>query len=192
MKKTIENLSKAFAGESQARNRYTFYAKVAKKEGYEQVSANFLLTADQEREHAKWLLRMINQLKANSEEDFSDVKVEADIPNVLGNTVENLKAAIGGENHEFTAMYPEFAQIADEEGLSEVAKRLRSIAKAEEYHSKRYQKFLKNIEEGAVFKRPEPVTWVCRNCGYTHDGEEAPDKCSSCDHPKAYFQKGCY
>ena len=130
MKKTIENLAKAFIGESQARNRYTFYSKVAKKEGYEQIAEIFLITAENEREHASWLFKLINELKQKSGEDFSEIKVETVAPTVFGTTAENLKAAIAGENYEYTKMYPEFADIAEKEGFPEIAKRLRVIAKA--------------------------------------------------------------
>lgn len=186
MSKTIENLAKAFIGESQARNRYTFYAKVAQKEGYEQLSEVFLLTADNEREHAKWLLRLINQLGG------SDIKVEAEVPNTLGTTVENLKAAIEGENHEQSEMYPEFAATAEEEGHPEIASRLRAIAVSEKHHEERYQKFLQEIEASTLFKKNEKVEWRCRKCGFVHYGEEAPEECPSCDHPQNYFEIKCY
>ncbi|MCK4429635.1 MAG: rubrerythrin family protein [Candidatus Aenigmarchaeota archaeon] len=184
---TIENLTKAFIGESQARNRYTFYAKVAKKEGFEQISEIFLLTAENEREHAKWLFRLINELKKNDDE----IKVEAGAPTVFGTTEENLKAAIEGENFEYTQMYPEFADVAEKEGLPEIAKRLRAIAVAEKHHEKRYKKLLKDIEINAVFKKEKKVYWVCRKCGYVHESEEVPEKCPSCDHPKNYFEIMC-
>ncbi len=184
MKNTLKNLTKAFIGESQARNRYTFYAKVAKKEGYEQISAIFTETAEQEREHAKQLFKMINALKENEDA----IIVEAEAPTTFGTTVENLKAAIAGENHEYTAMYPEFADVAESEGLSEVAKRLRSIGVAEAHHESRYKKLLAELEAGTVFKKDEVKTWFCRKCGYMHVGKEAPEKCPSCDHPTAYFQ----
>jgi rubrerythrin len=183
---TIENLVKAFIGESQARNRYTIYAKIAKKEGFEQISEIFLKTADQEREHAKWLFRLIQKLKTGDE-----VKVEAGCPTVMGNTKENLKAAIGGENYEHVTMYPEFAAEAEKEGFPEIAKRLMAIAVAEKHHEERYKKLLANLEAGTVFKKSESVTWVCRQCGHTHEGENAPDECPSCGHPKSYFEKLC-
>jgi len=191
MKNTILNLAKAFIGESQARNRYTFYAKIAKQEGFEQISEIFLVTAENEREHAKWLFRLINELKKESEEDLSEIKVEASVPTVLGNTIDNLKAAIAGENYEYTQMYPEFADVAEREGHPEIAQRLRAIAKAEQHHEERYKKLLKEVEGNTVFKKEKKVYWVCRKCGYVHEGENPPEKCPSCSHPKNYFQLKC-
>jgi len=191
MNKTIENLSKAFIGESQARNRYTFYAKIAKKEGYEQISEIFLLTADNEREHAKWSYRLINQLAQKSEEPIGDIKVEAEMPLMLGATIENLKASIGGENYEQESMYPEFAKVAEDEGFPDIAKRLLAIANAEKHHMERFQSLLANIEGNTMFKKEQEVTWVCRKCGHTHTGTDAPEKCPSCDHPKEYFEVKC-
>ncbi len=187
MKKTIENLTKAFIGESQARNRYTMYAKIAIKEGYQEIGANFLLTADQEAEHAKWLMRMINDLK-DGDKEYDTIHVEADAPTILGDTKENLQAAINGENYEYSSMYPKFADIADEEGLLEIAQRLRSIAKAEENHEDRYKNFLSNLKEGKVFKKDKEVVWQCRKCGYMHIGKEAVKECPSCGHEQAYFE----
>lgn len=191
MDRTIKNLVKAFIGESQARNRYTFYAKIAKKEGYEQISGLFQLTADNETEHAKWLFRLINKIKDKSDEKLDEIQVEAEAPTVLGDTVENLRSAIAGENYEHTQMYPEFADVADEEGYHDISKRLRAIAKAEEHHEDRYKKLLKAVEDGTVFKKDEPVVWFCRKCGYIHVGTEPPEKCPSCDHPRSYFQVKC-
>jgi len=191
MQKTLENLTKAFIGESQARNRYTFYAKVAKKEGYEQIGEIFTITADNEKEHATWLFRLINQLKEKTGEDLSEINVEATTPTTLGTTAENLKAAIAGETYEYTQMYPEFAQVAEEEDLNEVAERLRAIAKAEEHHKERYEKILKEVEAGTVFKKDKEVWWVCRECGYVHFGTEPPEKCPSCDHPRGFYQLKC-
>lgn len=191
MGETIKNLAKAFVGESQARNRYTFYAKTAKKEGYEQIAELFLLTADNEREHAKWLMRLINELKKKSSEPLDEIKVDAGVPTVLGTTAENLKAAIAGENHEHTEMYPGFADVAEKEGFQEIAVRLRSIAKAEQHHEERYKKILKEVEAGTVFKKQEKVSWVCKKCGYVHTGNSPPEKCPSCGHPKAYFEVQC-
>ena len=191
MKNTIENLAKAFAGESQARNRYAIYSKIAKKEGFEQIAEIFLLTAENEREHAKWLFRLINELKEKSDENLDEIKIEASVPTVLGDTVENLKASIAGENFEQTQMYPEFAKIAEEEGLTAIAGRLRSIAIAERHHEKRFRKLLAEVEENSVFKKEKKVYWVCRKCGYIHESEEAPKKCPSCDHPQSYFEVGC-
>ncbi len=191
MKNTIENLVKAFIGESQARNRYTFYAKVAKKEGFEQIAGIFLITAENEKEHASNLFKLINELKKKSNERLDEIKVEAVAPTVLSSTAENLKAAIAGENHEHTKMYPEFADVAESEGFPEIAKRLRAIAKAEEHHEERYKKLLKEVEAGTFFKKEKEVWWVCRECGYIHFGKEPPEKCPSCDHPRSYFQRRC-
>lgn len=191
MKKTVENLAKAFIGESQARNRYTLYAKVAKKEGYEQLSEIWLNTAENEREHAKWAMRMINSLKEEADEDLSEITVEADAPTILGDTVDNLKASIEGETYEYTEMYPEFADAAEEEGYEDIAERLRAIGRVEEHHEERFTRILKEVEAGTVFKKDSPVKWVCRKCGYIHEGTEPPEKCPSCDHPTEYFEILC-
>jgi len=191
MKNTIENLTKAFIGESQARNRYTFYAKIAKKEGFEQIADIFLLTAENEREHAKWLFRLINELKKKSNENLDEIKIEAVAPTTLGNTAENLKAAISGENYEHTQMYPEFADSAQEEGFPEIAQRLRAIAIAEKHHEERYKKLLAEVEKNTMFKKEKKVFWICRKCGYVHEGEEPPEECPSCSHPKSYFELKC-
>ncbi|MEM5782216.1 MAG: rubrerythrin family protein [Candidatus Aenigmatarchaeota archaeon] len=191
MQKTIENLTKAFIGESQARNRYTFYSKIAKQEGFEQIAEIFLITADNEREHASWLFKLINELKKKSKENLNEIKVEATAPTILGDTKENLKAAIAGENYEYTKMYPEFASIAEKEGFIEIAKRLRAIAVAEKHHEERYKKILKALEEGSIFKKEKEVWWVCRECGYVHFGKEPPEKCPSCDHLKSFYQLKC-
>jgi rubrerythrin len=191
MERTIENLAKAFVGESQARNRYTFYAKIAKKEGFEQIAGIFLATAENEREHASWLFKLINELKEKSSEKLDNVKVEVTVPITLGTTRENLKAAIAGENYEHTSMYPEFAKAAEEEGFPEIAKRLRAIAIAEKHHEERYRKLLKEVEEGTVFKKEKEVWWVCRECGYVHYGKEPPEKCPSCSHPRSFYQVKC-
>jgi rubrerythrin len=185
MKKTIENLTKAFIGESQARNRYTFYANIAKKEGYEKVAEVFNITADQEKQHGKWLFKLINQIK---EEDLNEIKVEAEAPLILGSTIENLESAIKGENYENTKMYPEFAETAREEGYDEIAQRLESIAKAEEHHEERYSKILRQLKEGMIFKKEKEVWWVCRECGYQILQTEPPEICPSCDHPKSYYE----
>ncbi len=191
MKQTIQNLTNAFIGESQARNRYTIYAKVAKKEGYEQIAEIFEITANQEKEHAKWLFRMINDIKKKSNENLDAIKIEVSAPTILSDTKENLKSAIAGEKYEYTSMYPEFADIAEKEGYSEIAKRLRAIANAEEYHEERYRKLLKELEAGTVFKKEKEISWVCRKCGHIHIGTEAPKACPSCGHPTAYFQPKC-
>jgi len=187
MKETLKNLVKAFIGESQARNRYTFYAKVAKEEGYEQIAEIFEVTAENEREHASTLFKFIQELKG----ELDEVEVEAKVPLVLGNATENLKAAIAGENYEHTKMYPEFANIAEKEGFPKIAARLRAIAKAEEHHEERFRKLLKEVEGGTVFKKGKEVWWVCRECGYVHYGREPPKRCPSCNHPKSYFQLKC-
>lgn len=191
MKKTIENLAKAFIGESQARNRYTFYGKVAKKEGYEQIAGIFFETAEQEKEHASWLFKLINEIKEKENLELPELSVEAPVPTVYGNTAENLQAAIAGENYEHTKMYPEFADIAEKEGYPEIAQRLRAIAKAEEHHEERYQKLLKEVEAGTVFKKEKEVWWVCRECGYQHFGTEPPEICPSCGHPRGFYQMKC-
>jgi len=188
MTKTIQNLTKAFIGESQARNRYTFYAKIAKKEGFEQIAEIFQITADNEKEHAKRLFEHIQEL---NKEKLNEIKVEAIAPTIYGNTVENLKSAIAGENYEYTEMYPEFAKTADKEGLDKIAARLRAIAEAEKHHEERYKKILKAVEENTVFKKDQEVEWVCRECGYVHKGQEAPSKCPSCDHEQSFYQIKC-
>ena len=184
MEKTLENLAKAFAGESQARNRYTIYAKIAKKEGFEQIAEIFLKTADNELEHAKWLMKLINRIK----EDDKPLVIQAEIPTDVGTTEENLKAAIAGEHFENTTMYPEFAAMADKENMGAIAVRLRAIAIAEKHHEIRYKKLLDDIKDNTVFEKKEDVLWQCRKCGFVHKGEKALDKCPSCDHPKSYFE----
>ncbi len=187
MKKTLENLSKAFVGESMARNRYSFYGKTAQKEGFEQIGEIFLLTAEQEKQHAKWLLRMINNIKKNNE----DIIVESPVTNIFATTAENLQAAIEGENHEHTEMYPEFANTAEKEGFKEIADRLRAIAVAESHHEERFQKLLNELKAETVFKKDKEVWWTCKECGYVHKGKEAPELCPSCDHPQAFYEVKC-
>lgn len=182
---TLQNLAKAFVGESQARNRYTFYSSIAKKEGYEQIAAIFELTANQEREHANWLMKLINELKENNE----PLNIEAEVPTVRGTTIENLKAAMAGENYEYTSMYPEFAKKAIEEGHKEIGVRLLAIAKAEENHEYRYGMLLNRLEDGTIFSSPEPIIWVCRECGHIHLGITPPEECPSCGHAKAFFER---
>ena len=177
---TEKNLLTSFAGESQARMRYTYFASVAKKEGYEQIAAIFTETADQEKEHAK---RMFKFLEGGM------VEITASYPaGVIGTTAENLKAAAAGENEEWTADYPHFADVADEEGFPAIAAMYRNIAKAEKAHEERYLAFLSNIENESVFKKEEETVWQCRNCGYVHEGTEAPKACPACLHPQAYFE----
>ncbi|MDR1562729.1 MAG: rubrerythrin family protein [Dysgonamonadaceae bacterium] len=178
---TEKNLLKAFAGESQARTRYTFFASAAKKEGLEQISAIFLETAEQEKEHAKRFFKFL---------EGGDLEITATFPaGVIGTTAENLKAAAAGENEEWTDLYPEFAKIALEEGFPQVATTFKMIAKVEEQHEIRYRKLLANVENGTVFSHEEETTWQCRNCGYVHKGKTAPDKCPSCLHPQSYFER---
>jgi rubrerythrin len=178
--KTEKNLLTAFAGESQARNRYTYFASKAKKEGYEQISGIFAETADNEKEHAERLFKFL---------EGGEAEVAAAFPaGIIGKTADNLKAAAAGENYEHTTMYPEFARVADEEGFNEIASVFTSIAVAEKQHEKRYLALAENIEKDRVFKRDKVVKWRCRNCGYIHEGTEPPDKCPACAHVKAYFE----
>ncbi len=185
MEKTLENLTKAFIGESQARNRYNFYSKQAQVEGYPQIAEIFLETADNEREHAKWLFKLIQDLR---EGELNEIEVGALAPLTLGTTSDNLKAAIAGEHYENSEMYPEFAGVALEEGLPEVSERLLAIAHAEEHHESRYKKLLEQVDAGTLFKKTEEVEWTCIKCGYTYKGEKPPEKCPSCDHAGIYFK----
>jgi rubrerythrin len=184
--KTLENLMKAFAGESQARNRYTYYASTARKEGYMQIEAIFLETADNEKEHAKRFFKLI--LQGLGEEVPAEVNINASYPAALGTTLDNLKAAASGENEEWSVLYPEFACVAREEGFIDVAKAFERISEVEKQHEKRYLKLYENIKNDAVFKKPEPILWKCRNCGFIHEGPSAPEACPACLHPKAYFE----
>ncbi|HRW11723.1 MAG TPA: rubrerythrin family protein [Syntrophomonas sp.] len=168
--RTEENLMKAFAGESQARNKYNFWASQAKKEGYEQIAGFFEETADNEKEHAKRLYKLA-------------------IGGSIKSTVENLVEAAQGENEEYTSMYPEMERIAREEGFDEIADVFREIGEVEEAHEKRYLKLLENIKNGTVFKKSSPVKWKCRNCGYIHEGTEPPELCPACAHPRAYYEE---
>jgi len=177
---TEKNLMAAFAGESQARNRYTFFSSQARKEGFRQIAEIFEETANQEREHAKRLFKFM---------PGGDVEIVGSFPSgVIGDTVENLKAAARGENHEWTEMYPSFAAIARNEGFEEVAEVFDSIAIAEKQHEKRYLALAKNIQDGKVFRKDQPVVWRCLNCGYLHKGAEAPSICPACAHPQAHFE----
>jgi len=177
---TEKNLLTAFAGESQARNRYTFFASQAKKDGYEQIAAVFEETANQEKEHAKRLFKLL---------EGGEVEISAAFPaGVIGDTLQNLKQAAAGENYEHTIMYPGFAQTARDEGFPGIASMLESIAVAEKNHERRYAAFAANIEAGRVFKRDQPVIWRCRNCGYVEEGTEAPTVCPACAHPQAHFE----
>jgi rubrerythrin len=177
---TEQNLLKAFAGESQARNRYTYFVSVAKKEGYEQIAGLFQETADNEKEHAKRFFKFL---------EGGDLEITATYPaGKIGTTLENLKGAAAGENEEHTIIYPAFADVAAEEGFPAVAACFKMIAKVEVEHEKRYNKIIANIENGEVFKKAAPARWKCRNCGYVHEGFEPPQKCPACLHPQSYFE----
>lgn len=182
--KTAENLMKSFAGESQARMRYTYYSSIAKKQGYVQIANIFLETAEQEKEHAKRFYKFLK-------DDFADeaIEITADFPVALHeDTLKNLQAAARGENEEWTDLYPKFADIAEEEGYPEIAFVYRKIAEVEERHEIRYNKLAKNIEEGKVFKKDEVTLWKCNNCGYIYEGQEAPLACPACAHQQSYFE----
>lgn len=178
--KTEKNLLTAFAGESQARNRYTYFAGKAKKEEFEQIAAIFAETADQEKEHAKRFFSFL---------EGGEVEIQWKFPaGVIGTTAENLKEAAGGEHYEWTDMYPNYAKVARDEGFEAVARLFEAVMVAEKQHEKRYLDLLKNIEKNRVFARTEAVVWRCRNCGYLHEGKEAPEQCPACVHPRAYFE----
>ena len=178
--KTETNILTAFAGESQARNRYSYAAKIAKKEGYVQIATIFDRTAEQERAHAKSLFKLL---------EGGEVEIQASFPaGVLGTTMENLVAAAGGEEHEYMEMYPEFAATAVEEGFPVIAVLFKSIAKAEKQHAKQYRAFIENLKSGTVFRKDDTVTWYCAKCGFIHEGNEAPVKCPACAHPQSYFE----
>lgn len=181
--KTEKNLLAAFAGESQARNRYTYFASAARKEGFEQIADAFAETADQEKEHAKRFFKFL---------EGGDLEISGVFPaGKIGTTAENLKAAAAGENHEYSVLYPGFAKVAREEGFEEIAKVFEAVSVAERQHERRYLGFLKNVQSGTVFKKDRPVVWRCRNCGYLHQGNEAPEKCPACAHPRAFFELLC-
>jgi len=181
--RTEKNLLATFAGESQARTRYTFFASVAKKEGYEQMYAIFQETAGNEKEHAELFFKL---LKGGM------VEITASYPaGIIGTTTENLKAGAEGEKLEWGTLYPNFAEVAEEEGFTEAARTFRMVAKVEKYHERRYRKLLANLEQGRVFKKDSPIKWKCRNCGYVFEGREAPDKCPVCDHARSYFEVWC-
>ena len=178
--RTETNLLTAFSGESQARNRYSYFASQAKKDGYEQISFIFEETANQEKEHAKRLFKFL---------EGGEVEIGAFFPaGVIGSTLENLKASAAGEKYEYSEMYPEFANIADEESFKNIAAVFRNIAAAEKQHERRYNSLSANIEAGRVFKRDKNVVWRCRNCGYLHRGKGAPEECPACAHPQAHFE----
>lgn len=188
MKQTLINLAKAFVGESQARNRYTFYSSIAKKEGYEQIGEIFALTADNEKEHASWFFKMIKEIQIKLGKENSDLIVETTVPTIKGTTLENLKAAIIGETHEYTTLYSEFAKTAENEGLKEIANRIKSIMVAEKHHAERYSKLAELLKTNSFFKRKEKIWWVCRECGYVYNGVVPPEKCPSCGHGKSFYQ----
>jgi len=178
--KTEKNLLKSFAGESQAKNRYTFFASVAKREGYEQIAAIFLETAANEKEHAEVFFKHL---------EGGDLEITAAYPaGKIGNTAENLLASAEGEKLEWGTLYPEFEKVAKEEGFDDVAESFEEIAEVEEEHEKRYRKLLENVKGGTVFKRDEEAEWKCRNCGYVHHGKEAPETCPACMHPQSYYE----
>jgi rubrerythrin len=177
---TEKNLMTAFAGESQARNRYSYFSGVARKAGFEQIAAIFLETADNEKEHAK---RFYGFLR-----DGCQVEIQASFPKILGSTIENLKEAAAGEHMEWKTLYPGFAQVAEEEGFSEIAEAFRRISVAERQHEKRYLGLLQNLIDDRTFQKDEPALWKCRNCGYVHEGTHASEKCPACQHPKAHFE----
>lgn len=168
--KTEQNLWKAFAGESQARNKYTYFASIAKKEGFEQIAAIFLETADNEKEHAKVWAKQLG---------------------LIGNTEKNLEEAANGENYEWTSMYREFADTARQEGFEELARLFEEVAEVEEFHESRYRTLLRRLREGTTFRREQPIKWHCRNCGYVHEGPEAPEVCPACAHPRAFYEPLC-
>jgi len=180
---TEKNLLKSFAGESQARNRYTFFASAAKKEGYEQISAIFTETADNEKEHAELFFKL---LKGGM------VEITASYPaGIIGTTAENLKEAAEGEKLEWATLYPDFAEVAEKEGFEEIANTFRIVAKVEKQHELRYRKLLTNVEQGKVFKKDKVIKWKCRNCGHVYEGSEAPERCPVCDHARSYFEVWC-
>jgi rubrerythrin len=181
--KTEKHLLEAFAGESQARTRYNFFASATRKEGYEQIAAIFEETADNEKEHAKLFFKHLQG---------GMVEITATYPaGVIGSTIANLKAAADGEKMEWGTIYPNFAEVADKEGFIEVARTFRDIAKVEAYHERRYRKLLDNVSKGKVFKKDAVIKWKCRNCGHVFEGSEAPEKCPVCSHSKSYFEVWC-
>ena len=181
--RTEKNLLASFAGESQARNRYTYFASVAKKAGYEQIAAIFLETADNEKEHAKRFFKLL---------EGAEVEITASYPaGIIGDTAANLEASANGENLEWTKLYKEAENTAREEGFEEIAVQFKEIAEVEEEHEKRYRKLVKNIKEDKVFKKDTAVKWKCRNCGYVHEGKEAPEECPACKHPQSFYELLC-
>jgi len=188
--KTIENLGTAFIGESMARNRYTMYAGIARKEGYQQIADIFLATAANEVEHAEWNMRMLNAVIEKTGSKHEPMAT-SEVPHVMKTTVENLAAAMAGEHYENTKMYPDFANVAQKEGFLDVAARLRAIGSVEGHHESRYRKLMEQIKNGTTFKKSEKVQWVCIKCGYVHEGTTPPLKCPSCDHDESYYMLWC-
>ena len=181
--KTEKNLLASFAGESQARNRYTYFASAARKAGFEQIAAIFLETADNEKEHAKMFFKLL---------EGGDLEITASYPaGVIGDTAQNLEAAAAGENLEWTKLYKKAEGVAREEGFEKVAIQFKEIAEVEQQHEKRYRELLKNVKKGKVFKKDSVVKWKCRNCGYVHEGKEAPEECPACAHPQAFYELLC-
>lgn len=179
---TAKNLLKAFAGESQARNRYTYFASIARKEGYEQIAAIFEETADNEKEHAKIFFKHLQTVGEK-------VEITASYPaGKLSTTADNLLAAAMGEKEEWSALYPDFEKVARKEGFKDIADSFKEIGEVEEQHEKRYRKLLENVKNKKVFKKDKPVKWKCRNCGYVHEGKDAPDSCPACKHPQSYYE----
>ena len=193
MKETPKKLYTAFVGESQARNRYTFWSKIAKKEGYVIATKVFLETADQEQQHGSWFYKMLQDFK--KEEDFDEMKVlpDASFPTTYGSTIDNLKSAVAGEDLEWQKLYPDIADTAEKEGYPDIAARVRAIMIAEKHHSERYGKLLKLIGDDAFFKRGKKIVWICMECGYEVEMDSLPDDwiCPSCDHSRPYFRKKC-
>jgi rubrerythrin len=191
MKETPKKLFAAYVGESQARNRYTFFSKIAKKEGYALIAKIFDETAEQERQHGSWFYKMLQDFK--KEELFDEFKVCEEYPTTYSNTIENLKSAVKGENMEWQTLYPDLANTAEKEGYPAIANRTRAIARAEQHHSERYGKLLKLVGDDAFFKRGKKVVWVCLECGYEVEMDKLPDDwiCPSCSHSRAYFMKKC-
>lgn len=191
MRKTLENLTKAFVGESQARNRYAIYASAARKEWYLQIAEIFEQTAEQEREHASRFFKMIQTVKEKLGEDMDEVVVDTAAFVKKGTTLENLQYAINGENHEHEVLYPEFAKIAEEEGLPEIAARIRAISHAEEHHEARYQALHDRLADGTLRAKAEDIEWMCTKCGYVFKGKNPPEQCPSCGHEKNYYIVKC-
>lgn len=184
--KTFKNLSDAFAGESQARNRYAFFAGVAKKEGYQHIQVVFEETADNEKEHAKVFYKL---LVTHTKEETDIIHVDADYPLVYKDTLTNLKAAAAGEREEWAEIYSRFADIAEQEGFSDISVAFKKIAEVEKHHMTRFDHYVKGIEQGTIFKKDSPTVWKCTNCGYIHEGPEAPGQCPACAHPQGYFEE---